>query len=186
MTDASPQGIGAILCCVDVLKNQKEPWAALEVPLRKEDTDWLGVEWAAAASQSAMEGWAILLAVRFWKRRLKYMPLLIRSDSTAALAMTSRLSSPSPTLNWIGAELALKLEVMNVPRIVVHHHGGPAQCGSRLVVTTSWESGGDAGETEGHQDPPLRWRDAAQIRFAAAWRGTAPVGRREQLCAPSI
>ena len=84
------------------------------------------------------------------------------------------------------AELALKLEVMNVPRIVVHHHGGPAQCGSRLVVTTSWESGGDAGETEGHQDPPLRWRDAAQIRFAAAWRGTAPVGRTEQLCAPSI
>ena len=32
--------------------------------------------------------------------------------------------------------------------------GGPAQCGSRLVVTASWESGGDAGEIEGHQDPP--------------------------------
>ena len=59
VTDASPQGIGAILCRVDVLKNQIEPWAALEVPLRKEDADWLGVEWAAAASQSAMEGWAI-------------------------------------------------------------------------------------------------------------------------------
>lgn len=112
VTDASPWGIGAILGRVDLEQNQIVPWAALEISLRKEDADWLGVEWGQASSQGAMEAWAILLAVRFWKLRLKQIPLLIRSDSTVALAMASKLSSPSPVINWIGAELALMLELL--------------------------------------------------------------------------
>jgi hypothetical protein len=36
VTDASPQGIGAVLCRVDVKQNQIFPWAALEIALRQE------------------------------------------------------------------------------------------------------------------------------------------------------
>ena len=67
VTDASPKGIGAILCRVDIARNQIEPWVALEIPLKEEDAQWLGVPWGEAASQGALEAWAVLLAIRFWK-----------------------------------------------------------------------------------------------------------------------
>ena len=82
----------------------------------------------------ALEAWAVLLAIRFWKSRLQNLPVLIRSDSTVALAMASKLSSPSPVLNWIGAELALKLELMGIPKLVGHHLPG------RLNVDADWLS----------------------------------------------
>ena len=53
VTDASPWGIGAILGRLDLEQNQIVPWAALEISLRKEDADWLGVEWGQASSQGA-------------------------------------------------------------------------------------------------------------------------------------
>lgn len=124
VTDASPQGIGAILCRVDVQQNQIIPWAALEIALKQEDAEWLGVPWKEAASQGALEAWAVLLAVRFWKTRLAQNAVLLKSDSTVALAMAAKLSSPSPTINWIGAELALRLEVLGIPKLVGHHVPG--------------------------------------------------------------
>ena len=33
-------------------------------------------------------------------------------------AMAAKLSSASPVLNWIGAELAMRLETLNIPRLV--------------------------------------------------------------------
>ena len=134
ITDASPQGIGAILGRVDLQQNKIEPWAALEIALKKEDADWLGVEWAQPSSQGALEAWAVLLGVRFWKLRLRQLPILIKSDSTVALAMAAKLSSSSPVLNWIGAELALKLEVLCVPKLVAHHLPG------QLNVEADWLS----------------------------------------------
>ena len=101
---------------MDVQQNQITPWAALEIALKQEDAEWLGVPWKEAASQGALEAWAVLLAVRFWKTRLAQNAVLLKSDSTVALAMAAKLSSPSPTINWIGAELALKLEVWASPK----------------------------------------------------------------------
>ena len=124
VTDASPKGIGAILCRVDIARNQIEPWVALEITLKEEDAQWLGVPWGEAASQGALEAWAVLLAIRFWKVRLMSIPLLIKSDSTVALAMAAKLSSASPVINWIGAELAMRLEVLNIPKLVGHHIPG--------------------------------------------------------------
>ena len=134
VTDASPQGIGAVLGHVNTQQNTIEPWAALEIALKEEDAQWLGVEWGQSSSQGALEAWAVLLAIRFWKSRLQNLPVLIRSDSTVALAMASKLSSPSPVLNWIGAELALKLELMGIPKLVGHHLPG------RLNVDADWLS----------------------------------------------
>ena len=86
--------------------------------------DWLGLEYGEASSQGALEAWAVLLAVRMWKSKLRQAPILIKSDSTVALAIAQRLASPSPTINWVGAELALRLELLDVPRLIVHHLPG--------------------------------------------------------------
>jgi hypothetical protein len=134
ITDASPQGVGAILCYVNLGRGELIPWAAMEAPVRKEDTDWLGLEFGEASSQGAREAWAVLLAVRMWKTRLQQVPLLIKSDSTVALAIAQKLSSPSPTVNWVGAELALRLEWLDVPKLIVHHLPG------RFNVEADWLS----------------------------------------------
>ena len=134
ITDASPQGVGAILCYVNLGRGELIPWAAMEAPVRKEDTDWLGLEFGEASSQGALEAWAVLLAVRMWKTRLRQVPLLIKSDSTVALAIAQKLSSPSPTVNWVGAELALRLEWLDVPKLIVHHLPG------RFNVEADWLS----------------------------------------------
>lgn len=159
VTDASPQGIGAVLCRVDIQQDQIFPWAALEIALKQEDAEWLGVPWKEAASQGALEAWAVLLAVRFWKTRLMQVPILVKSDSTVALAMTAKLSSPSPVINWVGAELALKLEVLGIPKVVGHHipgqlnteadwlsrpHDRPAEVPARLQGVKIHRFDGDA------------------------------------------
>ena len=46
----------------------------LEQADKKEDADWLGVPWKEAASQSAPRP---ARAIRFWKTRLRQMPLLL-------------------------------------------------------------------------------------------------------------
>ena len=108
ITDASPQGVGVILCYVNFAKGELDPWAAMEAP--------------------------VLLAVRMWKTGLRGVPLLVKSGSTAELAIAQKLSSPSPTANWVGAELALRLELVDVPRLIVHHLPG------RFNVEADWLS----------------------------------------------
>ena len=134
ITDASPQGVGVILCYVNFAKGELDPWAAMEAPVRKEDADWLALEFGEASSQGALEAWAVLLAVRMWKTGLRGVPLLVKSGSTAELAIAQKLSSPSPTANWVGAELALRLELVDVPRLIVHHLPG------RFNVEADWLS----------------------------------------------
>ena len=95
-----------------------------------------GSAWGGGSPHhKGLEAWAILLAIRLGKPRLQELPLLIRSDSTVALALASKLmSSPSPVLNWIGAESTLKLEPMGIPRLTGHHQPG------RLNVDAVWLS----------------------------------------------
>ena len=38
--------------------------------------------------------------------------------------ITKRLSSGTPTLNWIGAELGIQLEAMQVGEVIAHHLPG--------------------------------------------------------------
>jgi len=53
---------------------------------------------------------AVLLALKAWTTQLKACQLVlqVQSDSMIALATTQKLSNPSPTLNFIGAEIAIQ------------------------------------------------------------------------------
>ena len=101
ITDASPRGVGAILCEIDKTTLQLTVLEALESPVTKSDAEMLGVEWDSHRSQGPLEGWAILLALRTWYAHLTGKSVVIRSDSMVALAMAKKMAGGSPTLNWI-------------------------------------------------------------------------------------
>eukprot|EP00913_Durusdinium_trenchii_P011074 g10396.t1 len=125
VTDASPQGIGALLATVD---NNMGPTftiiEGLEIQLEEADAKWLGVPWNESASQGPLEAWAIKLAVRRWATRLENKSIVIRSDSVVALAMARKLSSPSPVVNWVGAELAIRFDKHGIKRVITQHIPG--------------------------------------------------------------
>ena len=102
VTDASPQGIGAILATVD--RNVGQTFTileALEIPVLEEDAKWLGVPWNESASQGPLEAWAVKLAFTKWATKLEGKSVVLRSDSVVALAMTTRLSHPPGLeLSW--------------------------------------------------------------------------------------
>eukprot|EP00972_Heterocapsa_arctica_P043867 6477139-Heterocapsa_arctica.AAC.1 len=52
------------------------------------------------------------------------LQLRVRSDSTAAWAVALRMSSSTPVLNGIGAEIALLLEKHGVVELVLAHIPG--------------------------------------------------------------
>ena len=66
----------------------------------------------------------MLMALRKWKHRVRGQSLLIRSDSVVALARLRKGAAPSPVLNWIGAELSLKAEELQLGRFVAQHIPG--------------------------------------------------------------
>ncbi len=122
ITDASPKGVGALLVVVrgDRLIIQE----AIEAKFTKTEAKWLSVEWGEASSQSVVEAYAFLRALRKWGHLLKKQDLLIKSDSTVALHMLRKLSSSTMQLNYLAGELALMLEEIQNPRVVVHHVPG--------------------------------------------------------------
>ena len=123
-TDASPFGVGAILFDIDEKTGRFTPLQALEIPVTKEVAETLGVPFGEAASQGALEAWAVLQAIRKWNNVLRKQKVLLRSDSVVALAMVDKCSARTPTLNWIGAELALALERYAMPPLVAQHIPG--------------------------------------------------------------
>ena len=48
----------------------------------------------------------------------------MKSDSTVALALAKKMASATPTLNWVGAELAMVMDVLQMQDIVAHHLPG--------------------------------------------------------------
>ena len=82
----------------------------------------------------ALEAWAILVALRKWRAKLKGQAVFIKSDSMLALAVLKKYASSSPTLNWVGGELALCMEKWQMPRLVPHHIAG------KLNVEADWLS----------------------------------------------
>ena len=70
----------------------------------------------------------MLVAVRHWKARLQSyrVKLVIQSDSLVALALTQRMASSTPTLNYLGAELSLAIEEAGIERLEPVHIPGSA------------------------------------------------------------
>ena len=124
ITDASPQGVGAILADIDKKNKLLVPLEALEIPITEDIARWMGIEWKAASGQGPLEAWAVLMALRKWKHRIRGCSILIRSDSVVALATIKKSAAPSPVLNWIGAELALRSEELQLGRLVGQHIPG--------------------------------------------------------------
>ena len=122
-TDASPQGVGAILFDIDA-SGKFTALQAMEIKVTEEIAQALGVPFGEAASQAALEGWAVLMALRKWNTVLRKHAVLLRSDSVVALAMVQKNSGKSPTMNWLGAEIALAVERYAIPHVVTQHIPG--------------------------------------------------------------
>ena len=132
ITDASPKGVGAVL--VKVQDGNLTMYDAFESTFSKTEAEMLDVTWGEAESQSVVEAYAILRAVKRWGTTLKKRVVLIKSDSSVALHMLKKLASPSSSLNYVAAEISLHLEVLQIPRLVLHHIPGV------LNVETDWLS----------------------------------------------
>ncbi|CAJ1449366.1 unnamed protein product, partial [Effrenium voratum] len=126
-TDASPEGIGAVIFINNVAIS------ALAGPVGESDARMLRFELGSSSSQGILEALAVLVAVRTWANKLSDFGLVLRvqSDSTTALALIQRLAHSSPSLNFLGAELALTLEKLAINRIVPCHIPGVANFLSR-------------------------------------------------------
>ena len=118
VTDAAPMGVGAILADIDRANRRLVPLEALEIPITQEIASWMGIEWQAASGQGPLEAWAVLMGLKKWKHWLRGCSILIRSDSV------KKQAAPSPVLNWIGAELALRAEELQLGQFVAQHIPG--------------------------------------------------------------
>ena len=125
ITDACPKVWGAILVKVqDTSPRVPFPVEAVEGMISENEAQLLKVEYGEASSQAVMEvmeALAIVRAVEKWGHKMRERAVLIRSDSSVALSMTKRQSSPHPSLNFLAAELTLRLEKYQVQRITLHH-----------------------------------------------------------------
>ena len=81
---------------------QITPVLAMEMKVSRNAAQTLGIPFRGAAGPAALEAWAILLGIRFWRAKIKGDKLLIKSNSTVALAFMKKLSSGTPMLNWWG------------------------------------------------------------------------------------
>ena len=71
-----------------------------------------------------MEAYAILRAMKRWQARIRGQGILIRSDSAVALAMLRKLASPGMAMNFLGAEIALLMEDLDITRLRLQHLAG--------------------------------------------------------------
>ena len=122
ITDASPEGIGAVL-----LVNNRVI-RALKSPVLIGDAEQLKFPLGESASQGILEALAVLVAIKHWSRELATcnVTLHIQSDSLVSLALTQRMASSTPGLNFIGAELAIACEAAGIEGLKATHIPGAA------------------------------------------------------------
>ena len=113
ITDASPWGLGGVLVHVPTGRVLE----ALTSALTEDDAADVGSALGDPAGQAIWEFLAIVVAIfrwgRFFARRIR-VPLL-KSDSMSALGAARKLASPAPALNWLAAELSIRLECLDAP-----------------------------------------------------------------------
>jgi hypothetical protein len=137
--DASPWGMGAVLSTTGGVPLA---WFAAEVT--DLDCEILKVERGDCRAQAALEGLALLIALREWapwweSQRLRAH---VRSDSAAALGSTEKMASPTFSMNLLARELALDVawSKYGVELVSYGHVAGPlnawADALSRLKAPT--------------------------------------------------
>lgn len=124
-TDASPQGVGGIL--LGQLGEADSAFTvmdAFESKVTAAEAELLGIDHKEASGQAVLECLAVFRALKLFGYLFPKHRVLIRSDSTVALGMASKLASSTPTINWLAAEIALLLEKNQVLELIPHHIPG--------------------------------------------------------------
>ena len=113
-TDASPSGIGGVLCAAF------KPIAYFSHQLSHEDCSLLGTTLGDPAFQSEYELYVILIAVLlfhefFIQGKSKFLSrsrtqVFLRSDNTSAVLASTEYKTKSPILTYLAAELAVQVE----------------------------------------------------------------------------
>jgi hypothetical protein len=124
MTDACPLGAGAVLLVNGrIIK-------AYSTKITHRDARLLQFEdkWEQSASQGIAETFSVLLALKHWERELAscQVELQVQSDSVVALATSQKLASSNPTLNFMGAEMAIQCEKIGIEGLKCSHIPGAA------------------------------------------------------------
>ena len=121
-TDASPEGLGAVL----IVNHQLI--GALASPVTEVDAKNFEFELGAASSQGIVEALALVMALEHWGKKLEGMKLelTLQSDSVTALAMVQNRSAATPALNMLGAVIGIQLERHHVEHVRLQHVPGAA------------------------------------------------------------
>ena len=172
VTDACPLGAGAILLVNNRLIR------AYHTKITHRDSRLLGFEnsWEKSSSQGIAETLSVLLALKHWAKDLSScsVELQVQSDSLVALATTSRLSSSTLTLNFLGAEIALMCEEIGIEGLRTSHIPGSAN------ATADWLSRPDKVAKEAMPEElrgiPVHWHSSQRARVLPS--GTTAVGPR--------
>ena len=95
ITDASPEGLGAVLVINDQIIDM------VSSKVTEMDASNLGFEWGAFSSQGVVEALAIIVALKHWGSKLAGMnvQITIKSDSVTALSSIQKGLS-GPELLW--------------------------------------------------------------------------------------
>eukprot|EP00434_Breviolum_minutum_P035944 symbB.v1.2.031832.t1/scaffold3739.1/size51156/3 len=163
MTDASPEGLGGLLSINGrVLK-------AFSSPVKPEDREQLGIE----SSQAFLEALAILVGLRHFASylRAQRVKFTVQADSVAALALTQKLAAgaSSPAMNFIGAELGITLEELEVQEISALHIPGKANVEPGFLSRPSkWKEERMPAGLHGVEIDPVFGRSADFYRLPSA------------------
>ena len=136
VTDASPCGLGAVLLQRKRQSDVLQIVEAAEGVIDANEATLLQQNFGEASSQAVMETFAVLKAIVKWQTRLRGQPLLVRSDSTVALSMLRKFASPTVALNYLGSELSLLLETLEIPFLRLQHLPG------KFNIEADWLSRG--------------------------------------------
>lgn len=137
ITDASPEGLGAVL----VINDQVIDMVASKVT--EVDAKNLGFEWGSSASQGVVEALAIIVALKHWGPKLAGMnvQVTIKSDSVTALSSIQKRSGASAAQNFCGAVLGVLLERFRVEDAKLQHIPGVAnKVADYLSRPSTWGS----------------------------------------------
>ena len=121
-TDASPECMGGYLLVNGAMVS------AFTSRVTLEDSRMLLFDQGESSSQGIVEALALLVALKIWKSKIPagLMEIRVQSDSVITLALAEKLAASSPGLNFLGAELGITLETLQVEKLITCHIPGPA------------------------------------------------------------
>eukprot|EP00438_Fugacium_kawagutii_P028344 Skav219239 [mRNA] locus=scaffold1242:54882:56198:- [translate_table: standard] len=146
ITDASPEGLGAVL-----LVNNKII-RAFSSKVTALDAATLNFALGESSSQGTLETLAVIVAVKHWSKELAscQVVLEVQSDSVVALALTQRLGHSTPAINFLGGELAVQCEQTGLESVKATHIPGTANTiADYLSRPSKWSTHARPQELEG-------------------------------------